>query len=53
MKPLLSRSWSAGSLSLGARHMVSVKEEGKRSKNDIAEELKVRVFLFRNCVIQK
>jgi len=39
MEQLPSRSWSAGSL-VGARHLLSVKEEGNRPREEIERELK-------------
>lgn len=40
MEPLPSRSWSAGSLMVGARHLLQVKEEGNKPREEIELEIK-------------
>jgi hypothetical protein len=49
MQQLPSRSWSAGSLMLGSRHMAEV--EGKRSKANMEAELQDSYGIEHICSI--
>jgi len=46
MRPLVSKTWSSGSLAVGSRHMIQVKQEGQRNQAEIQAEIQASVFFF-------
>ena len=42
-RPLMSRTWSAGSLDVGSRHLIKVKQELKVPRAEMEKDLKAGI----------
>ena len=42
----MSRAWSSGSLAVGSRHMIQVKQEGRKNQKEIQAEIQAWFFFF-------